>query len=83
MNPTRTVRVNGEEHTLMEDAVTLLDLIGAVTGYELGPDGSRSDGGRLGLAAAIGGDVVSRGNWSTRVLAQGDEVEIVTAVQGG
>lgn len=83
MKVTRTVHVNGEERTLVGDAPTLLELVGAVTGYELGADGSRRDGGRLGFAAAVGEDVVPRGNWRTRVLAQGDEVEIVTAVQGG
>lgn len=83
MNLTCTVHVNGEERTLVGEAPTLRDLVDAVTGHELGPDGSRLDGGRLGFAAAVGGDVVPRGRWSTRVLAQGDEVEIVTAVQGG
>lgn len=83
MNLTRTVHVNGEEHTLAGAEPTLLDLVGAVTGHELAPDGSRDDGGRLGFAAAVGGEVVPRTSWSARVLDQGDEVEIVTAVQGG
>lgn len=80
---TRTVHVNGQERALTGEAPTLLALVSAVTGHELGPDGSRSDGGRLGFAAAVGGEVVPRTRWSARVLDQGDEVEIVTAVQGG
>ncbi len=83
MNFTRTVHVNGEVHALEGDAPTLLDLVGAVTGHELAANGSRSDGGRLPIAAAVGGEVVPRGSWCAHLLAQGDDVEIVTAVQGG
>jgi sulfur carrier protein len=36
-----------------------------------------------GVAAAVNGDVVRRGAWESTRLGAGDEVEVVTAVQGG
>jgi sulfur carrier protein len=36
-----------------------------------------------GVAAALNGEVVSRGAWEATPLTAGDEVEVVTAVQGG
>jgi sulfur carrier protein len=36
-----------------------------------------------GVAAAVNGDVVLRGAWESTRLANGDRVEVVTAVQGG
>jgi sulfur carrier protein len=36
-----------------------------------------------GVAAAVNGDVVPRGAWSETSLRDGDQVEVVTAVQGG
>jgi sulfur carrier protein len=36
-----------------------------------------------GIAVAVNGDVVPRTRWGDRVLADGDAVEILTAVQGG
>ena len=36
-----------------------------------------------GVAAAVNGEVVPRGSWAATALRDGDEVEIVTAVQGG
>jgi sulfur carrier protein len=36
-----------------------------------------------GVAAAVNGDVVPRGSWAAVVLRDGDQVEVVTAVQGG
>jgi sulfur carrier protein len=36
-----------------------------------------------GVAAAVNGDVVPRRLWAATVLAEGDRVEVVTAVQGG
>jgi sulfur carrier protein len=40
-------------------------------------------GERPGVAAAVNGEIVRRAEWADRVLADGDEVEIVTATQGG
>jgi sulfur carrier protein len=36
-----------------------------------------------GVAAALNGDVVPRHAWSATHIADGDEVEVLTAVQGG
>lgn len=36
-----------------------------------------------GLAAAVNGEVVRRHAWAGTELAAGDEVEVLTAVQGG
>jgi|HubBroStandDraft_2_1064218.scaffolds.fasta_scaffold1820885_2 sulfur carrier protein len=36
-----------------------------------------------GVAAAVGGEVVPRKKWATTPVEDGDQVEIVTAVQGG
>jgi sulfur carrier protein len=36
-----------------------------------------------GVAVAVEGEVVPRGEWERRVLAEGDAIEVVHAVQGG
>ncbi|WP_374983488.1 sulfur carrier protein ThiS [Streptomyces fradiae] len=36
-----------------------------------------------GVAAAVNETVVPRGAWASTVLADGDRVEVLTAVQGG
>ncbi|HWH32729.1 MAG TPA: sulfur carrier protein ThiS [Egibacteraceae bacterium] len=41
------------------------------------------DPGRAGVALALNGTVLPRGQWHTAELHDGDEVEILTAVQGG
>ena len=38
---------------------------------------------QTGVAAAVNGDVVPRGSWTATPLRDGDQVEVVTAVQGG
>jgi sulfur carrier protein len=38
---------------------------------------------QAGVAAAVNGDVVRRAAWQMTSLADGDEVEVLTAVQGG
>jgi sulfur carrier protein len=38
---------------------------------------------RSGVAAAVNGAVVPRAAWHSTALAEGDEVEVLTAVQGG
>ncbi|MFD6279280.1 sulfur carrier protein ThiS [Streptomyces sp. NPDC060209] len=65
-----SLSVNGEHRTL--PAGTALDtLVAALT---TAPSG---------VAAAVNEAVVPRGQWSATVLADGDRVEILTAVQGG
>lgn len=36
-----------------------------------------------GIAVAVNGDVVSRTSWPQVRLAHGDQIEVLTAVQGG
>jgi sulfur carrier protein len=62
--------INGEQHQVPADAT----LDGAVTIV------SRA---ASGVAAALNGDVIRRAAWAATRLAAGDEVEVVTAVQGG
>jgi sulfur carrier protein len=40
-------------------------------------------GGGPGVAVAVNDDVISRSRWAATALADGDRVEILTAVQGG
>ncbi|WP_037870453.1 sulfur carrier protein ThiS [Streptomyces sp. SPB074] len=70
MNLDLTVRVNGAERAVAPG--TTLDTL--VAGL------SRA---RTGVAAAVNEAVVPRGDWPATVLAAGDRVEILTAVQGG
>lgn len=41
------------------------------------------DAGATGTAVAVNGSVVPRSQWVTRRLAEGDAVEVLTAVPGG
>jgi sulfur carrier protein len=36
-----------------------------------------------GIAVAVNGEVIRRASWDTTPLAAGDEVEVITAAQGG
>ena len=65
-----TVTVNGTPRDLPSD-VTLADLVGQLTQSP------------KGVAAAVNGEVVPRRAWPATPLAERDEVEVVTAVQGG
>jgi sulfur carrier protein len=38
---------------------------------------------RRGLAVAIDAEVVPRSEWDIRTLAEGERVEVLTAIQGG
>lgn len=67
---TITVLVNGEHRTL--DAPFTLDVLVAAHTPAAG-----------GVAAALNGAVVPRSRWTATPLADGDRVEILTAVQGG
>ena len=62
---------------------TLTDLVGEVTGRQIAVDGHPVDGARLGVAVARNAEVVPRRHWSATVLAEGDDIEIINAVQGG
>ncbi|MGF1339913.1 sulfur carrier protein ThiS [Streptomyces flavovirens] len=65
-----SVSVNGEHRSV--PAGTALDaLVASLTSAH------------SGVAAALNEAVVPRSQWSAAVLAEGDRVEVLTAVQGG
>ncbi|MEZ7007320.1 sulfur carrier protein ThiS [Streptomyces sp. AD55] len=65
-----TIRVNGEPREVAPG--TALDaLVSALTAAP------------SGVAAAVNETVVPRARWSATALAEGDRVEVLTAVQGG
>lgn len=68
---TETVIVNGEPRELVGRTVS--DLLATM---ETATDGR-------GVAVAIDGEVVVRGEWPRRKLQPGERVEVLTAIQGG
>jgi sulfur carrier protein len=64
------VTVNGEPREVPA-GTTVAQAVAAVTGLA------------SGVAAAVNGEVVPRRTWPGTPLADGDRVEVVTAVQGG
>ncbi len=40
-------------------------------------------GGGRGVAVAVDGEVIPRGQWSSRPVCEGARLEVVVAVQGG
>ncbi|MEU6774442.1 sulfur carrier protein ThiS [Streptomyces sp. NPDC046759] len=67
---TVSVSVNGERREIVPG--TALDTV--VRSLAPAPSG---------VAAAVNETVVPRAQWATTALAEGDRVEILTAVQGG
>jgi sulfur carrier protein len=64
------VKLNGEPRDLPAGS-TVAQAVAALTAAA------------TGVAAAVNGDVVPRGSWAATPLRDGDQVEVVTAVQGG
>jgi sulfur carrier protein len=77
-----TITVNGTAQAFAHGE-TVTDVIATVTGRPIAPDGHAADGNRLGIAVARNATVVPRSQWSRTTLTEGDDLEIVTAVQGG
>lgn len=77
-----TIALNGTTRPLTY-GTTLAQLVAEITGRALLPTGQPSDGGRLGVAVARNLGIIPRSQWSKTVLEASDDVEIVTAVQGG
>lgn len=76
------ITLNGRDQQ-STSARTVAELVSEVTGRRISADGHAEDGGRLGVAVARNAGVVPRSRWSATALADGDDIEIVTAVQGG
>jgi sulfur carrier protein len=66
------VVLNGESREL-RDGASLVDAIAA--------SGAPED--RRGVAVALDGEVVPRGEWDATALRDGARVEVLQAVQGG
>ena len=64
------VIINGEPRRV-PDPISLAQAVALLTSAQ------------TGVAAAVNGDVVRRAAWNATPLADGDEVEVLTAVQGG
>ena len=77
-----TIRLNGQDHRL-SSGQTIASLVSALTGRKISDSGQAADGKRLGVAVALNAGIVPRSRWSATELQAGDDVEIVTAVQGG
>jgi sulfur carrier protein len=67
-----SVTLNGLPHDLPEGATVETAVL------EAGVDGN----GR-GVAVAVDGEVVPRGQWAATALRDGQQVEVLRAVQGG
>jgi sulfur carrier protein len=65
-----TIVVNGEPRQAA-GPMTLADAVALLTAAP------------TGVAAAVNGEVIRRVAWPQTRLTEGDEVEVVTAVQGG
>jgi sulfur carrier protein len=65
------VTINGERRVLDERATVEVAVRAAGA-----PDGR-------GVAVALDGEVVPRGEWATTEIRDGQEVEVLRAVQGG
>lgn len=74
--------INGQDHDL-PSGTRLSAVVTRTTGRELHPDGTPVDGGRLGVAVALDAVVVPRSRWASTELADGQSIEIITAMQGG
>jgi len=66
------VWVNGDSRELA-DGASVADAVRAAGA----PEAER------GVAVAVEGEVVPRGEWDDRVLSDGEAIEVVHAVQGG
>ncbi|EHK87395.1 sulfur carrier protein ThiS [Saccharomonospora azurea] len=64
------VLVNGENHELPEGS-TVADVLDTAVENS------------TGVAVAVNGEVVRRGDWADVVVGDGAVVEVLTAVQGG
>lgn len=76
------ITLNGKPHSVA-DGASITTLVSQVTGRPLAHNGQATDGGKLGVAVAHNAQVVPRSQWFATALAEGDDIELVTAVQGG
>lgn len=65
-----TVTVNGQQRDIPA-GTSVAQVVGVVTDQD------------KGIAVAVNGEVLPRRRWAVTLLADHDQVEVVTAVQGG
>ena len=66
------VVLNGEARELPDDATVESAVLAA---------GARGDG--RGVAVAVDGEVVPHGSWASTGVSEGQQIEVLHAVQGG
>jgi thiazole synthase len=66
------VDLNGEQHEL-EEGATVADAVAA----------SGTERAARGLAVAVNGEVIPRGEWERTTVRAGQKIEVVAAIQGG
>jgi len=76
------ITLNGKPYAVRANA-SVTSLVSQITGRELASNGQPADGQRLGVAVARNSEVVHRSHWHGTALAEGDDIELVTAIQGG
>ena len=76
------ITLNGKPQAIGAKA-SVTTLVSQVTGRKLAANGEAADGQRLGMAVARNSEVVPRSQWHGTALADGDDIELVTAIQGG
>lgn len=67
------VTVNEQPRDVSDEA-TVADVVASTTSADSGP---------AGVAVALNGDIVRRGEWEATRLRETDRVEVVTATAGG
>lgn len=71
--PAPAITVNGSPRDDLVAGLTVADLVAA---HGLPAEGR-------GVAVAVDGEVVPRGQWAGHAIPAGSEVELVQAIQGG
>ena len=66
------ISLNGAP-TEVDDGLTLAELL----------ERNQIEPTRPGIAAAINDEIVSRAEWSRRVVVDADRIDVIAAVQGG
>jgi sulfur carrier protein len=67
------IKLNGQLHELQGDMAPLFAIL-EVLGY---------DTAQTGIAVAVNAAVVPRSQWKIHQIEPGDEIEVITARQGG
>lgn len=65
------ITVNGEDHALSTEGLTMRQLLSQLSMPE------------KGIAVAVDGTVLPKSRWDVTTVEQGWTIEILTAVQGG